>query len=263
MHYLYEGDGYAMESKFPLALQMYETQVLFLRSRPTIDIKLLALCHGRLGKMFLQMDKHNRAIVEFDRQLSLAKEVDDRAEEADAYHGLGTGYLRIFDYDNAIRYLNIAQALWAAVGNMPRYSGALRMLYDCFDRLNNTDNMKIFREKIQAVEDNLRGRVSSMHEQLDSMKARLVSTAAEIEHVVNIERITFRALSLRQTYKKRTEELHQLEEEHEEQAAEVEASENILDAIQKEMEEALNSDEPEMWSALVHDQPQVSLLIST
>ena len=96
---------------------------MWIRSRPSTDIKALAICHGRLGKMFLKLGKNNRAIVEFDRQLSLAREVGDKPEEADAFFGLGSGYLANYDYENAIRYLNIAQTLLGALGSAAKYSG--------------------------------------------------------------------------------------------------------------------------------------------
>jgi hypothetical protein len=83
MLYLYEGDGYTRELKYERAQSMYEAQILWLRDRPRLDIKMLSICHGRLGKMFLLTGKTNRAIVEFDRQLSLAREIHDRVEETE------------------------------------------------------------------------------------------------------------------------------------------------------------------------------------
>jgi len=105
MRFLLEGDGYAKESKFELAKQMYDAQVIAIRARtqagiskgrrPALvsrnpqltgkEIKLLGLCHGRLGKMFLSLSKASRAIVEFDRQLSLGLEIDDPAEIAEGF----------------------------------------------------------------------------------------------------------------------------------------------------------------------------------
>ena len=79
--YILIGDGYALENKFDFAQHMYEAQIMWIRSRPSIDIKALAICHGRMGKMFLKLDKFNRAIVEFDRQLSLGNEIDDKPGE--------------------------------------------------------------------------------------------------------------------------------------------------------------------------------------
>jgi tetratricopeptide (TPR) repeat protein len=119
--YRYEADGYAKEGNFVLAYSTYEAQIIFLRSQPELNIKLLAITHGRLGRMFLLQGKFDRAIVEFDRQLSLAREIDDKPEQADAYYGVGRGYLEIRDYENALRYLNIAQTRLSSLGNVRKY----------------------------------------------------------------------------------------------------------------------------------------------
>lgn len=86
--------------------------------------------------MFMLQQKFDRGIVEFDRQLSLAREIDDKPEEADAYFGIGYGYLKRYAYDFAIDYLNKAQSRLAALGNVPKYSAALRALRECYDRLD-------------------------------------------------------------------------------------------------------------------------------
>jgi len=95
--------------------------------------------------------KKNRAIVEFDRQLSLAREISDKPEEADAFFGLGSGYLMNYDYDNAIRYLSIAQTLLNGLGSSAKYSGALRALRECYERLNKPDKMQICSDRIAEV----------------------------------------------------------------------------------------------------------------
>jgi hypothetical protein len=51
MHFLYEGDGYAVIGNFDLARSMYESQIMLLRSKADLDIKALAMCHGRLGNI--------------------------------------------------------------------------------------------------------------------------------------------------------------------------------------------------------------------
>ena len=49
---------------------------------------------GRLGRMFMLQGKYDRGIVEFDRQLSLAREIDDKPEAADV------SSTRMLCYDN-------------------------------------------------------------------------------------------------------------------------------------------------------------------
>lgn len=42
-----------------------------------------AICYGRLGRLFFKQEKFDRAIVEYDRQLSLAIECGDETESAE------------------------------------------------------------------------------------------------------------------------------------------------------------------------------------
>jgi hypothetical protein len=81
MYYLYEADGYTKEGNFALASSMYEAQLLLLQSKPVQNIKQLSITHGKMGKMYLKSSKFDRALVEFDRQLSLAKEISDKPEQ--------------------------------------------------------------------------------------------------------------------------------------------------------------------------------------
>jgi tetratricopeptide (TPR) repeat protein len=136
------------------------------------EIKLLALCHGRLGKVFLRLGKAARSIVEFDRQLSLAIEIGDTSEEADAFFGLGSGYLKCFDYENTIRYLNQAKSRFEAVGNIPRYCGALRTLSECYSRLNKQVQAAELRALYTELEDELRRKVSVINSKLDDLRER-------------------------------------------------------------------------------------------
>lgn len=258
MHFLYEGDGYAMENKFSLAQHNYEAQIWSLRAQPRgVDIKLLAICHGRLGKMFLQLGKTNRAIVEFDRQLSLAREISDKAEEADGYYGLGSGYLDSYDYENAARYLIIASTMFEALDNGPKYCGALILLKDCFGRLGKDDKVEMYSTKIEAIENDLKNKLKFMNTRLEDFKVRLTSTAAEIEHVINIERMTVKALGIKHAIEHHHTDLKDLEGQVKAQEDKIGEIEALLDAIAAELSEAIETDEPEMMSHLVHDQPQV------
>jgi len=196
MHFLYEADGLAGEGKFDMAYSTYEMQIVSLRTQPDgkLDIKLLAITHGRLGKMFLLQSKFDRAIVEFGRQLSLADEVDDKPEAADAYFGMGTGYVEIRDYDNAIRYLSIAQTRLASLGNMPKYCGCMRKLREVYERLGQMEPVKMYDEKIFRIEGELRYKLDTIGRKLSDLSNRLNNTNAEIEHMVTIERTSLKAI---------------------------------------------------------------------
>ena len=139
LNYLYEGDGYASLGNFVMALQMYEAQIVYLRSKPIVNIKFLAITHGHMGKMFMKQSRYDRAIVDFDRQLSLAKEINDKPEAADAYFGMGSGYLMRNSYDEAIRYLSFAQGRYSVLGNIKKHCNALKLLRDCYNRVGKED----------------------------------------------------------------------------------------------------------------------------
>lgn len=254
----YEANGYVKENKFALARDLYEGQIISLRCRAIgpQEIKLLALCHGKLGQMFLKLSEANRALIEFDRQLSLAKEVEDKVEESDAFYGLGVGYLAVHDYDNAIRYLTIAQAAYLTLGRYARYQIVLDKLKECYSRMNCPDKVRAIDEKI-AERDSIPKRIELLHSQLDNMKSRLAYTAADIELIVPLERMSYRALSLRNDINNKSAELNALEEAHGKQQQVVEGTQALIKAIKDELTKAMDSDALEMYSALVHDQPQV------
>lgn len=63
MKFLYEGDAYTLDNKFNEAESCYDAQIIYLRSRKPLNIKYLAICHGRLGKLYLRKEKFDRAIV--------------------------------------------------------------------------------------------------------------------------------------------------------------------------------------------------------
>jgi len=258
MHYLYEADGYTMEGNFVLAYGTYESQIIYLRSKPKLDIKLLAIVHGRLGKMFLLQSKFDRAIVEFGRQLSLASEIDDKPEQADSYFGMGTGYLEIRDYDNAVRYLSIAQTRLASLGNMPKYCGCMRALREVYERLGQLEPAKMYDEKIFRVEGELRYKLNTIGTKLSDLGKRLNNTNAEIEHMVHMERTSLRAIKLKNEIHELHEELDNILDLEDKQEEVVDGHKSLLKLIQKETDEAFATDELEMITQVINpDVPTV------
>ena len=257
MHWLYEADAYVVGGNFTLACTVYEMQIIYLRSRPKLDIKMLAVTHGRMGKMFLRQSKFDRAIVEFGRQLSLAKEVDDRPEMAEAYFGMGSGYLQIRQYDDAVRYLDIAQTRLASLGNMPAYCGAMRDLREVYERVGKPDIAAMYDDKIDRVEGEMRVKIHGGSSRLLELQQRLNNSNADIEHHVSIERSTLRAVQTRIRIDTLTAELDDYETQQEKQQDQCRETEAILEAVQAETTFAFETDETEMVTKLVHDQPQV------
>ncbi len=107
------------------------------------------------------------------------------------------------------------------------------------------------------MENDLENKLQFMNTKLDDLKTRLVTTAAEIEHVISIERMTNKALQIKKTIESYHTQLGELEKAVTAQEETVGGVEFLLDAIAAELKEALDSDEGAMLSKLVHDQPQV------
>jgi hypothetical protein len=205
MHYLFEGDGMAIANKFLQAAQLYETQIMFLRSMSKVNVKFLAIAYGRMGKLFLRSERFDRAIVEFDRQLSLAKEIDDTAEAADAYYGMGSGYLGRAEFHEAVRYLDIAHAKYGILGHQPKQCGVKVALKECYQRLNRPDLENALVEQIDSLENELKNKLTTINTKLDSMTTRLVQSSADVEFIVTIERANNKIVYLRNVLKEEEE----------------------------------------------------------
>jgi len=89
-----------------------------------------------------------------------------------AYFGLGTGYLSSFDYENALRYLNMAKSNYEYLGNIPRCCGVLRTLSDCYSRLNKQVQSLECKGQSDKLEDELRDKLSTINFKLDDLRDR-------------------------------------------------------------------------------------------
>jgi WD40 repeat protein len=257
MKFLYEGDGYVATSQYHQAESCYDAQIILLRSRLPLKIKYLAICHGRLGKLYLRQERYDRAIVEFDRQMSLGNEIGDKVEIADAYYGLGTGYFSLLEYQESIRYLEIASSRYETLGNIPKYCGCLYLLKDCYQRLNKVDLMELYLKKVKEVEGELHEKMRRMHQKLEKMTGQLRLNSAVFELEVKIERSSPRILFLKHELEVCHEKLLEEQEVLADQQQICHGVEELLDAIQRELEISKTTEELEMMSYLVHDQPQM------
>ena len=192
--------------------------------------------------------------------------------------------MSIYDYENATRYLNIAQTMFNAIGSATKYSGCLRVLRECHERCGRRDRAALCTDKINELEGmvmigmigmmmmisvevirhydsmigELKCKIDLMNEKISNYKTRLINPVAEIEFIVQIERSTFRAMELHNIIKRKAVELELNEQElNVLQSDEIDMKVAQLNSISQELMIALESDEKELWSELVHDQPQI------
>jgi tetratricopeptide (TPR) repeat protein len=102
--------------------------------------------------MSLSQGKYERSTLEFDRQLSLAKEINDTPEMAEANLGMGSSYVLRFDFLGAIRYLDIALGGFILLGNVTRQCECLRAMQNCYRRLGQSDRVQTYAERLIKIE---------------------------------------------------------------------------------------------------------------
>ncbi len=68
------------------------------------DKKNIAMCNGNLGKIYYSLEEYQEAIQHHEKQLNIAKEIENRAEKGHAYIGLGNVYDSLEEYQTAIHY---------------------------------------------------------------------------------------------------------------------------------------------------------------
>jgi len=102
-------------------------------------------------------------------------------EASDAYYGIGTGFIGRLQYEDAIRYLDIAQARLASIGSAAKYCGALRGLHECYTRLNKPNIARVFMEKVEAEEGELRYKLNKIGKAYEHLSERLTQGSADIE----------------------------------------------------------------------------------
>jgi tetratricopeptide (TPR) repeat protein len=212
LRFLSEADSLTLVNKFQQAYHLYESQIIYLRSETNVNIKLLSLCYGRLGKLFLREEKYDRAIVEFDHQMSLSKEISDNVEEAEAYFGIGSGYLGRCDYIDAIKYLEVACIRYQVLGHIAKSCDCMKSLRECYIRMQRLDLVEIYDKKIEFIQLEHQRKTDYIKSSLDGFKERLVVQSAEEELTVMMERTSFRTIELR----------HSLDDKHNERIQRVE-----------------------------------------
>ena len=264
---LYEGDGMVRAAKFDVARSFYEAQLVIIRSRSVAsdtlygrnvmsheDIKFLAFTHGRLGKLFFLQNRLDRSMVEFDRQLSLAMEINDDFEMADAYLGLGKAYSSRGDFDEAVRYLDTSQEKYHLTGCYHRRIVALRALQECFERKYEPDVAAGYAHQISEEDDKMKRKFVAMREMLTSMTDRLVhSSSADIEKAIDIERVSIYAFTVRTKIKDLEASIPFVEEDLAKKESILKAQSKLVDDIESELKAAYATEETTMRTNLLLD----------
>ena len=159
--------------------------------------------------------------------------------------------MEIRDYENALRYLNIAQNRLSGICVNIVTVRALKEIYE--RRARTCENVRREDKPYRGVGFQAR----LINTKLSDLTLRLNNTNAEIEHIAKLERTSLKAIQLKVEINELHDQLDAVEDEENAAEDRVDELNSLLNAIQAEIDMAFETDEEEMISNLVHDQPQV------
>ena len=258
--HLIQGDAFFNIRKYVEADRCFDKQLQQMRSEDdpeNPDVKVLALIYGRKGRVQLAMRNWDRAILNYDRQRSLAEEIESDVEWAAAFMGLGEGYLGKGDYDNSRVLFEQAMLKCIVIGDKVRQARSYRGIQVSYERMYNVMYAQRFKEKADMLTSELKVRMEGAYTSMEDLKARLIDTTASMGEVIMLERITAGCIRMRADRIKLEEKIELTIEKYHEQKKEFDAIEKLLVQIEEQLQEAKTTDKDEMSSALVHEKEQV------
>lgn len=168
---------------------MSHRAVIFPHGNTSLHMRFLIFV--AVGNLFILQGRIDRSLVEFDRQFSLAAEISDEAETAEAYLGIGSGYLSKGEIEEAVRYLDTSLNKYILLGNVHKQCVALKALQSAYFRKNEVEISNSYALQVKTIEGELEHKFATLHVQLDGMKQRLeLSSSANVDKVIIMERET-------------------------------------------------------------------------
>jgi tetratricopeptide (TPR) repeat protein len=258
--HMIQGDAFFNIRKYDQSMRCYDHQLGQMREEDDPndpDVKVLAMIYGRKGRIELANRAWDRAILNYDRQRSLADEIESDVEWASAYMGLGEGYLGKGEYDHSRVLFEQAMLKCMVISDKVRQAKAYRGIQVSYERLYNPLYAARYKQKAEALTEANTNRIAGAFESLADMKMRLIDTTANMGEVIHLERITAGCINMRAQRIKLEEKIEDWVEKVEEQQKQVRQIKDLLEKIEAQLQEAKTTDKDEMNSALVHEKEQV------
>jgi len=258
--HMIQGDAFFNIRKYDEAMDCYHRQLEQMKEEDDPnepDVKVLAMIYGRKGKVELARRAWDRAILDYERQRSLATEIESDVEWTSAFMGLGEGYLGKGDYQNSRVLFEQAMLKCIVIGDKVRQARAYRGIQVSYERLHNPLYASRFKEKADALMKENENRIVDAFTTMEDLRARLIDTTASLGDVIQLERITAGCIRMRAQEGLLEEKIEKAEERLEEQSLQVRKVNELLRKIDEQLEEAKNTDKDEMTSALIHEKEQV------
>lgn len=274
MKLLYEADSFRVNKNYKRSLELYQEQIKWIHANSHLfdeeskkseskeeslvlfsKIKYLSICYGRLGQLFHEIHEYNRSIIEYDRQVSLAREIQDKIEESEGLFGIGIGYYELFDYENALSYLLLVENDFLNLNRLNYYQITLEYIIKIYKKLNfmnkNDENIANYEEKLKGLTNSYEKLTTKMIIQLDEMKERLLTNQVCNELCVEIERTTLKSLQLKKKLLYFSHLIDFLNDKIDDSLDEMEKTNQLIVRITEELNAAIETDDLERGSSLI------------
>jgi len=109
------------QGEYERALEIAEGRLTFKEKDTLETCRLLSI----KGWCLLFVGDHNGAVEAFEREREVAEEIGRDEEIAQAFHNLGSVYIKVGDFKNALNNLNTAKSIWEDIEDVQGLSKTL------------------------------------------------------------------------------------------------------------------------------------------
>ena len=258
-----KGMLYLRTELYQSCLKCFE-DVMFKLSKPeqyfadldtTTIIMLKALVLGEEARAYYGLEKYDAAIVLFDRQLSLAKEIHVHNIQINALLGLGKCYVKKSDFDYAHTLFQEAEIL--AINSEADAKEALEGIDVCLVNMNRPKEALYVEEKLdEMVRDKQKENVEAALSKIDTMKQRMFDIRAKQSRLVTLEVISTNAVLLKREKDKKQQLVNEYIESLSKSTENMEELIELEYALNVEIEDATTTKKARIVSRLINGSNQ-------
>ena len=158
------------------------------RIKETDAITIKSAVIGKIGQAYNGLGKYDTAIVFFNRQLSMGKEIDMYESQINALLDLGTCYFSKSEFNYAHTLFQEAAAMESSVGNFPsKKAMAYAYLEKCLVALNKQNEASAIASMIHIMRGTRKERVEAALSEMESLKQRMMELSFNQSCVVSLD----------------------------------------------------------------------------
>jgi len=252
-----QGDGYVNSGNYEHALHCYDSQLASLHKEDDCNgrIKLMAMLHGKIGRTEGCREQWNLAILNFERQKSLAETISDNVELCSAFLGLGSSYMGRGDFDNSKRFYDKALHLCTESGDNAGILKAHRGLQLVCNKVSDRSNANKNKAKADSIESGTSEKIVNGLKAMDNLKSRLIRSSAVAGKEILLEKSSLSYVRMKADERRIIETIEEKEVELVNAGEHLAEIEKYCQQISNELDLARSSD-GNINTSLVHGNQQ-------